>query len=148
MQVCIVMLQVVNLTNKHTEVFCSLSVPMYLTLFKCREASELFIECMPHCHVELVDASQIDEHALLTHPWELIEGGVVFEDSCLVSEVSGLLVMLDDQQCDGTCVHIQVTAQDSVMLLQTAQWKSFNIEGENRRSPRHVPGSNSHSQTI
>ncbi len=42
MQVCIVMLQVVNLTNKHTEVFCSLSVPMYLTMLKCREASEPF----------------------------------------------------------------------------------------------------------
>ncbi len=61
-------------TNAHLQVFCGLSVRMYMTLLMCIAASELFnhhrITC---CRVEVVNASQIDEHALLTHPWELIE---------------------------------------------------------------------------
>lgn len=37
-----------------------------------------------------------------TDPGKLVEVGVVFEDASLVSVVSCLLIMLDDQQSDGS----------------------------------------------
>lgn len=67
-------LQVATLMNRHSRVFCGLSVPTYMAMLMCTIARELFShDCMPHCHVELVDASQTDEPALLTHPRELVE---------------------------------------------------------------------------
>ena len=38
--------------------------------------------------------------------------------------------MLDDQQGDGTCVRGQQTALNNVILLQTVQWGSSQVQGK------------------
>ena len=51
-------LQEATLMNRHSRVFCGLSVPTYMAMLICTIARELFShDCTPHCHVELVDAS-------------------------------------------------------------------------------------------
>ena len=60
-----------------------------------------------------------------TDPGKLIELRIVFQDACLVSVVSCLLVMLDDQQCDGTCMH---TLCHSCMCNSTCALKQQNFQ--------------------
>ena len=59
--------------------------------------------------------------------------------------------MLDDQQGDGTYVHIPITAQvRENCTLQAAQWEFADVvnnKGEDRRrSPGYVPSSNNLSE--
>ena len=57
-------------------------------------------------------------HEHMTHPGKFVQFSILLQDTALVSEVPCLLIVLDDQQRDGTC-DVSTAAQHccSVMLM-------------------------------